>query len=91
MLIRKGNPFVIKLSLTIVSLYRDIIYDSKIDTSSITKPYSGSKYIINQIVAFIPHFVDIFVPKSLGGREALKGKFRYFPISTSSPQSNIPD
>jgi hypothetical protein len=86
-LIRLGNLFYIRLSLTLLSFYRDLLYKSPVKISTITSPFTGDDKMIDEIIGFIPKFVENFIPKSLRGREVLMGKFKYFPILTSSPQS----
>jgi hypothetical protein len=85
-LITLGNKFYIRLSLTICSLYRDIIYPSKVKIDSITKPFHGDPQMVAKVNNFIPTFVKVFVGGSQ--RDLLLGKFSYFPISKASPQSH---
>jgi hypothetical protein len=80
-----------RLSLTIVSLYRDVIYDSDIKTDSITNPFNGDERVVKEVINFIPSFVNRFIPLHLRGRTLLIGKMRIFPILTSSPQTAIKD
>jgi hypothetical protein len=87
-LIRQGNLFYIRLSLTLLSFYRDLIFNSPVKISTITSPFTGDDKVINEIIGFIPRFVENFIPPSLKGRDVLVGKFKYFPILTSSPQSS---
>lgn len=85
-LIRSGNKVYIRLSLTLTSLYRDIMIPGKIDLSSVTDPFTGNFKQSMYLVKFIPRFVTLFCGK-YGGKEALIKKFSYFVISKSSPQS----
>jgi hypothetical protein len=85
----RGDTFIIRLILTITSLYRDIIYPSKVNTSSITDPFSGDRDQISRIIKFIPRFIKVFIPSNLVGPSLIAGKLKYFPISTSSPQTSI--
>lgn len=59
--IRKGQALAIRLSLTVGSLYRDITYTGKLNTSTITDSYGGTQRGISRIVRFIPLFVKLFV------------------------------
>jgi hypothetical protein len=85
----RGDTFIIRLILTIASLYRDIIYPSKVNTNSITDPFTGDKDQISRIIKFIPRFIKVFIPSNLVGPSLIAGKLKYFPISTSSPQTSI--
>jgi hypothetical protein len=90
-MIRSGSTSYMRLALTLSSLYRDFIYDSPIKLSSITNPYTGNKNAINHIKGDISQFVRLFIRPSFQSpseiRLALAGKFRYSPISKSSPQA----
>lgn len=88
-MIRSGSTFHIRCVLTLASIYRDIDFPGELKISTITSPFSGSEAQIEKIIDFIPLFVSSFIPLRLRGRGVLKGKFRYFPISTSSPQTSI--
>lgn len=88
-MIRRRNSFFITLSLTIASLYRDMIYSSPPDFDSIVGRFTGDERMINQIKGFIPQFVNSFVPASMRGEELIAGKLKLFPILTSSPQTYI--
>jgi hypothetical protein len=88
--IRKANIFYIRLALTLSSIYRDIVCPANIKLASITNPYSGKAEIINEMLKFLPNFHKTFVIPAAHGadmRRWLMGRFRYFPISKSSPQS----
>jgi len=87
-MIRKGNSFYIRFALTVASLYRDLTYNATPNLSTITEPYSGNEKTIKTIVGFIPTFVKLFVklPPEVR-RNLLMGKFVYFPILKSSPQT----
>jgi hypothetical protein len=74
-----------RLGLTILSIYRDFIYDSPPKTSTITKPFSGKQEAVELVIKFIPRFVRLFCYAE-DRRALLGGKFAYFPISKSSPQ-----
>lgn len=94
-LIRSCNFLVIRLSLTLGSLYRDIPYTGKFSTETITKPYSGTTRGLNRIIKYIPLFVRLFVvpvvelPLNVHNRrDWLKGKFSFFPISRSAPMTD---
>lgn len=89
--LRSGQTWSMRLSLTIVSLYRDVIYDSKVNTDSITNPFNGNEKTVKEVINFIPSFVNRFIPLHLRGRTLLVGKMRIFPILTSSPQTAIKD
>lgn len=92
-MIRSGSVAYMRLALTLSSLYRDLIYDSPPKLSSITNPFSGQKNSINNIKGDIPRFVNLFIRPSFKSpsevRSSLAGKFRYNPISKSSPQSEL--
>jgi hypothetical protein len=85
----KFNKFYIKFALTITSLYRDLTFKAKPDLSSIIDPGSSDPKLIKQIKDFIPKFVKLFcfgLPDDVR-RNMLLGKFLWFPILKSSPQS----
>jgi hypothetical protein len=87
--IRLGLPWSIRLSLTICSFFRDILYTSKVKTDTITNPFNGNEKVVQEVIKFIPSFTKIFIPLHLRGRTLLEGKMRIFPILTSSPQTSI--
>lgn len=88
-MIQSGNPGGIKMSLTLFSLYRDFIYDSEVKTSSITGPFTGKKDAVQNLKQYVKDFDRLFVHKNRDSwvtlRDSLVGKFKYFPITTSSP------
>lgn len=84
-----GSFFIMRLVLTVLSLYRDFIYTSKVKTETITNPKNSDLKLEKEIINFIPLFVKFFVKRKLSGSGVLKGKFRFFPILTSSPQTSI--
>jgi len=84
-LIRKGNTFYMKLSLTVFSVFRDLHYDTLPNLSSITLPFTGKIKYVNLVIQFIPRFVELFC-KGIDPRKSLGGEFKYFSILKSSPQ-----
>jgi hypothetical protein len=89
-LIRKGQSFYIRLSLTLCSLYRDFIYDSPVKVKTITDPYSGSKRSLKDLEADVKAFAKCFVHRNYPKKtiqETLLKKFKTFYIGKSSPQS----
>jgi len=90
-MIRLGFPWSIRLSLTICSFFRDIIYTSEVKTTSITSPFNGNEKVVQEVIRFIPFFINRFIPLHLRGRTLLEGRMKIFPILTSSPQTPIKD
>jgi hypothetical protein len=89
-LMAKGHVVSIRLALTMFSLYRDMEFPGTMKLHTITDPSTAAKGTIKMMTGLIPRFINVFVkptaPKE-GMREWLKGRFSYFPISTSSPSS----
>lgn len=74
--IRRSSIFYIRLSLTLASIYRDLIYKGKVNLSTITNPFTGNLRMINKIVGFIPKFVKLFLgPAFPEGARHLLGTF----------------
>jgi hypothetical protein len=89
--IHRGRAIYIRLALTLLSLYRDLTFKGKMKLNSITDSSSAKTGTIQMMIGLVPRFVRLFVlpvsPKG-GMRLWLKGRFSYFPISTSSPSSS---
>jgi hypothetical protein len=89
-LMAKGHVVSIRLALTMFSLYRDMEFPGTMKLQTITDPSTAVKGTVNMMIGLIPRFVNVFVkpaaPKG-GMRDWVKGRFSYFPISTSSPSS----
>lgn len=89
--IHRGRAIYIRMALTLLSLYRDLTFKGKMKIESITDPSSAKTGTIQMMKGLIPRFIKLFVlpvsPKD-GMRLWLKGRFSYFPISTSSPSSS---
>lgn len=58
-LIRQGNPFIIRLYLTLFALYRVINIPAKVKLGSITDPFKGTNETI--VDHWIPNFQRVFV------------------------------
>lgn len=82
--IRKGSQFWVRMSLSILSLFRALKYPGKLKTSTITAPYTGTEEMLKEIIAFIPRFLQVFVKNP--GRHLL-GPMKIAPISKSSPNT----
>lgn len=89
--LRNFNTFFIRWSLTISSLYRDIVYEGPLKLNSIIDPFCGNVRIFNEIGNYIPLFKKALLKEasiSKSMRHWLIGKYKAFPISTSSPQKD---
>jgi len=55
-----NNPEIIRLCLSIFSLTRVLLFESKVNLSTITNPYTGSADIVKSLIRYIPAFFRAF-------------------------------
>jgi len=88
--IQSHSAITIRFALSMLSIYRDLSFKGKMKLSTITDPSTAAQGTLSMMIGLIPRFTKLFVtpvqPKG-GMRLWLKGRFSYFPISTSSPSS----
>jgi len=87
--LRKFNTFFIRWSLTISSLYRDVVYEGPLKIKSITDPFNGKQSIFSELEKYIPIFTKAILKKGrirISMREWASERYKAFPICTSSPQ-----
>lgn len=82
-LIRKGDPVTIKLTLTLFSLYRILEFPSKFKTDTITAPGKDLGQVMPSIEGFIPKYWRLR-PLKIRDEELATSPF---PISKSSASS----
>lgn len=89
-MIKASNIFFIRWSLTIASLYRDVMFEGPLKLSTIIKPFDGKEGIFNELGKYIPIFIKAILNQSrlnhLSMRDWVQGRYKAFPITTSSPQ-----
>jgi len=89
--IQSHSAIFVRFALTMLSIYRDLSFKGKLKLSTITNPSTAKSGTLSMMIGLIPRFHKLFVapvqPKG-GFRAWLKGRFSYFPISTSSPSSS---
>jgi len=85
-LIRVGCFPYIRVALTCLSVFRDMIYKSPVKLSTIEKPFSGKEQWIKIVNGHAGRFVSLFAGNA-AGRSLCEGKFKPFPIIKASPQS----
>jgi len=90
-LIRGEKTSMMRLALSVLSIFRSVIYPSDPKLDSIINPYSGSLRAVDNIKGYIPLFIKLFVKvpaqRSKSPRNLLKGEFLFLPIRKSSPQA----
>lgn len=88
--LRSSQSFFIRWSLTIASLYRDVLYEGPLKLSSITDPFKGREKVFSEIDKYIPIFTKVILSsdrlRSFNPAGWVKERYKAFPITTSSPQ-----
>lgn len=84
----RSNTSMMKLALTLFSLFRDILYKSPAKTKTITAPFTGSDKVVLEVIKYIPRFVRLFSGKKVFSRRIfVSNRFKYFAINKSSPSA----